>query len=185
MSGTENTAKLLRDTLILVDESDNEVGTAEKIDCHTGDGMLHRAFSVFLFNPAGELLIQQRSEHKMLWPMYWANSCCSHPRAGETTDAAAQRRIWEELGVNCELNYLYKFVYHATFEDVGAEHENCWVYVGKFDGTLNVDRDEVADHRFIAPTQLTEDIAADPDKYSPWFKLEWERICNEFSDSLP
>lgn len=168
------------DTLILVDEQDNEIGALEKVDCHLGSGVLHRAFSVFLFNPDGELLIQQRSPGKMLWGGYWANSCCSHPRLGEDTLSAAHRRIREELGVSCELRYLYKFVYHAQFGDVGAEHEHCWVFVGHFDGTVDINRDEISDWRFIQPADLTADIAANAGRYTPWLKLEWERLRSDF-----
>jgi len=172
------------DTLILVDADDNEIGAEEKVDCHLGDGLLHRAFSVFLFNPEGELLIQQRSANKMLWGGYWANSCCSHPRLGEDTMDAAHRRIREELGVTSELRYLYKFVYQARFEDIGSEHENCWVFAGHFDGTLNVDPDEIADWRFVTPDELTAEIEQNGDQFSPWLKLEWERIRADFLDQI-
>jgi len=185
MSATDSAASQLRDTLILVDENDNEIGTSEKVDCHLGRGLLHRAFSVFLFNPDGQLLIQQRSEQKMLWPLYWANSCCSHPRAGENTASAARRRIREELGVSSELNFLYKFIYHAEYDDIGSEYENCWVYVGHFDGELDIDSAEIADWKFVTPEQLTADIETDPDSYSPWLKLEWAHINKEFRDELP
>ena len=168
------------DVLILVDEDDNPVGTSEKYDCHTGTGKLHRAFSVFLFDPDGRLLIQQRSSNKMLWGGYWANSCCSHPRLGEDTDDAAARRVKEELGVSTELSFLYKFVYHAQFGTVGAEYENCWVYTGSFDGKVAVDPDEIAAWRFVTPDELTAEIEAESDKFSPWFKLEWERIRSDF-----
>jgi len=172
------------DTLILVDENDVEVGACEKVACHVGTGKLHRAFSVFLFDPDGKLLIQQRSPNKMLWGGYWANSCCSHPRIGEATDTAARRRINEELGVDCDLTYLYKFVYHAEFEDIGAEHENCHVYVGKFDGQVNVDPEEIADWRFIAPDELTAEIEKSGGSFSPWLKLEWEEIRSRFADKI-
>ena len=168
------------DTLILVDEQDNEIGACEKVDCHVGKGKLHRAFSVFLFNPEGELLIQQRSANKMLWGGYWANSCCSHPRLGENTDDAARRRINEELCVDTELTYLYKFIYHAQFGEVGAEHELCYVYAGRFDGNLQADPEEIQDWKFVSPDDLTAQIAADGDQFSPWFKMEWERIRGEF-----
>jgi isopentenyl-diphosphate delta-isomerase len=185
MSNSENTAEVLEETLILVDADDNAVGTCEKVDCHLGDGRLHRAFSVFLFNPAGELLIQQRSEQKMLWPMIWANSCCSHPRSGEDTRAAALRRIREELGVSTELKFLYKFVYQARYADVGSEYENCWVFFGNFDGALNIDANEIADYRFVVPEKLTAEIDANPDIYSPWLKLEWAHIREHFAHELP
>lgn len=184
MNAVNPTDALAHGTLILVDSSDNEVGSCEKVDCHVGEGRLHRAFSVFLFNPAGELLIQQRSAGKMLWGGYWANSCCSHPRLGEDTDSAAHRRTQEELGVSCELDYLYKFEYHARFGEVGSEHELCYVYVGRFDGNVNVDPEEISDWRFIKPDELTREIEADGDKFSPWLKLEWERITRDFRDQI-
>jgi isopentenyl-diphosphate delta-isomerase len=185
MSSAENSLQKIHDTLILVDEQDNEIGTGEKLACHLDQGLLHRAFSVFLFNLEGQLLIQQRSENKMLWPLYWANSCCSHPRAGEHTNDAARRRIDEELGVTAELKFLYKFVYQAAYEDVGSEHENCWVYVGHFDGILNIDASEIASHRFIAPDELTAELEENPGVYSPWLKLEWAHILQNFAGELP
>jgi len=172
------------DTLILVDEQDNEIGSSEKVDCHLGKGKLHRAFSVFLFDPQGRLLIQQRSPQKMLWGGYWANSCCSHPRLGESTDDAARRRTREELGVDCELSYLYKFVYHAEFGDVGSEHENCHVYFGHFDGNFDINKDEISDTRFVKPDELTQELAQNGEIYSPWLKLEWQKIRSEFLSEI-
>jgi isopentenyl-diphosphate delta-isomerase len=184
MSANQEALKLSTDTLILVDEQDNETGSCEKVDCHVGQGKLHRAFSVFLFNPEGKVLLQQRSQKKMLWGGYWANSCCSHPRLGETTDAAARRRIHEELGVDCELQYLYKFVYHAQFGGIGSEHENCWVYAGHFDGQINIDTNEIADTRFLSPDELTAELENNGDIYSPWLKLEWARIQQDYLVNL-
>jgi isopentenyl-diphosphate delta-isomerase len=120
----------------------------------------------------------------MLWGGYWANSCCSHPRLGESTPDAAHRRIKEELDVECELSYLYKFVYHAKFGDIGSEYENCWVFAGKFDGSLQADPEEISDWRFVTPDKLTAEIAANGDIYSPWLKLEWERIRTEFLSQI-
>ena len=169
-----------RDTLILVDEQDNEIGSCEKVECHLGKGKLHRAFSVFLFDPEGKLLIQQRSPQKMLWGGYWANSCCSHPRLGESTEAAALRRIKEELGVEATLTYLYKFVYHAKFGDIGSEYENCYVYAGRFDGIVSADPEEISEFRFVTPNELTAEIEANAEKYSPWLKMEWEEITAKY-----
>lgn len=173
-----------QETLILVDEQDNETGSCAKVECHLGDGKLHRAFSVFLFNPEGKLLLQQRSESKMLWPLYWANSCCSHPRLGEETEDAARRRMREELGVQCEIRFLYKFVYHASYGTAGSEHENCWVFAGHFDGKLDINENEIADVKFLSPDELTRAIEDNGEHYSPWLKLEWERIRKDFLDQI-
>ena len=116
--------------LILVDSDDRETGTSSKSECHDGAGILHRAFSLFVFNPAGELLIHQRHPEKRLWPGFWSNSCCSHPRAGEEIETAIHRRLEQELGLDATLEYVYKFEYTAPFGDVGTEHELCWVYAG-------------------------------------------------------
>ena len=106
------------DKLILVDENDREIGSALKEDCHLGNGILHRAFSVFIFNEENKVLMQQRSEEKMLWGRFWSNACCSHPKLGETIDDAAQRRIKVELSIEAELNFLFKFEYQEKFEDI-------------------------------------------------------------------
>jgi isopentenyl-diphosphate delta-isomerase type 1 len=117
------------DSLILVDDSDQDVGHLSKARCHEGKGILHRAFSLLIFNDAGELLIQQRSPRKRLWPLYWSNSCCSHPRSGESTEAATRRRLFEELGMVCPLKFLFKFQYQAQFDATGSEHELCSVFI--------------------------------------------------------
>jgi isopentenyl-diphosphate Delta-isomerase len=172
------------DLLILVDEADREIGTLPKTAGHLGAGTLHRAFSVFLFDAQGSVLIQQRAAGKMLWPGYWSNSCCSHPRPGEAVDAAARRRVREELGVECRLSFLYKFRYQAPFGDIGAEHELCYVYAGFPRGNPVPDATEIADQRWIAPEDLTRAIAADPARFSPWMKLEWQRITTDFLDGI-
>src|ERR1700724_859987 len=130
------------ESLILVDEADREVGHLDKAQCHQGRGVLHRAFSLLIFNDAGELLIQQRAPSKRLWPLYWSNSCCSHPRRGESMDAATQRRLGEELGINCPLQFLFKFQYQAQFDATASEHELCSVFIGTCTAPLEVNRDE-------------------------------------------
>src|SRR6266404_4379559 len=119
--------------LILVDEADREVGHMSKAQCHQGGGVLHRAFSLLIFNDAGELLLQQRAESKQLWPLFWSNSCCSHPRRAEAMEAAIHRRLIEELGVRCPMQFLFKFRYQAQFDAARAEHELCSVYVGRIE----------------------------------------------------
>jgi len=172
------------DTLILVDSDDQEVGQMAKVACHLGAGTLHRAFSIFIFNADGDLLIQQRAANKFLWPNYWSNSCCSHPLVGETMDQAVERRCQQELGFSTELKCLYKFEYQASFEDLGSEHELCAVYVGSFDGEPAVNSSEVQAWRWVRPSDLTDIFCHHSEDYTPWFKLEWERLNRDFRDSL-
>src|SRR5262249_6507048 len=142
------------ESLILVDESDRGVGHLSKRRCHEGRGILHRAFSLFIFNGAGELLIQQRAPSKRLWPMYWSNSCCSHPRSEESMESATVRRLEEELGLRCPLRFLYKFQYQAQFDENGAEHELCSVFIGRGLGSVKINRDEIQAIRWVAPPVL-------------------------------
>lgn len=171
--------------LILVDPDDREIGFASKAEAHAGQGILHRAFSLFVFNAAGEVLLQQRAPGKPLWPGYWANSCCSHPRGGETMDAATQRRLHEELGFTCPLEFVFKFQYHAEFGAAGSESELCWVYVGQSDAPVRVNDTEIAAWRHVAPTTLDEEIARHPEHFTPWLKLEWVRLRGEFAARIP
>lgn len=170
--------------LILVDENDREIGFKGKVDCHLGDGTLHRAFSIFVFNRDNELLLQQRSSSKMLWPNYWSNTCCSHPRRGESMDVAVERRLEQELGFKCPLEFLYKFKYQAQYGAIGAEHEYCWVYYGRYDGPVDVNVNEIAAWRFIGVEALERELAAAPDTFTPWFKMEWRHIRANYLDGM-
>lgn len=170
--------------LILVDDLDRELGFKSKTDCHAGKGVLHRAFSIFVFNGDNELLLQQRSPTKLLWPSYWSNTCCSHPRRGESVDDAVNRRLVQELGFDCPLEFLYKFTYQAQFGAVGAEHEFCWVYYGRYDGPVDVNVNEISDWRFIGVDALERELAAAPETFTPWFKMEWMHIRANFLDGM-
>ena len=179
--GTEGAASLTdADTLILVDEADREVGHMSKAQCHDGRGILHRAFSLLIFNPRGELLLQQRSAAKRLWPLYWSNSCCSHPRRAESMDTAIQRRLHEELGVRCALQFLFKFQYQAQWDANGAENELCSVYIGRTQNPIQADPEEIAGLRWVSPEQLQGEMALRrPGQFTPWFIMEWERIWSD------
>jgi isopentenyl-diphosphate delta-isomerase len=168
------------DTLILVDEADREVGHMSKAQCHDGRGILHRAFSLLIFNPRGELLLQQRSAAKRLWPLYWSNSCCSHPRRAESMETAIQRRLQEELGVCCPLQFLFKFQYQAQWDANGAENELCSVYIGRTQGPIHADPGEIAGLRWLSPAQLQAEMAQRrPGQFTPWFIMEWERVWSD------
>ena len=168
------------DALILVDEADRHVGYMSKAKCHEGRGVLHRAFSLLIFNDYGELLIQQRSASKRLWPQYWSNSCCSHPCGAETMEAATQRRLREELGIGCPLQYLFKFQYQAQFDATGAEHELCSVFIGRCGDRIRVNAEEIMDWRWISPAALQRELAAQGgERFTPWFLLEWEQTWRD------
>jgi isopentenyl-diphosphate delta-isomerase len=164
------------DLLILVDEQDNVVGHLDKRSCHDGEGVLHRAFSIFIVNGRGELLLQQRSPEKRLWPGFWSNSCCSHPRHGEQLDDAVNRRLEEELGLTAELEHLYTFNYHAMFKEVGSEREVCSVYLGRSDGPVQANRREISSWRWVSSEALDREIAERPQEFTPWMKLEWPEV---------
>jgi isopentenyl-diphosphate delta-isomerase len=164
--------------LILVDSADREIGTSSKSDCHDGDGILHRAFSLFVFNRDGALLLQQRHADKRLWPLFWSNSCCSHPRAGEEMDLAVGRRLEQELGLRAALTFLYKFEYTARFGAAGTEHELCWVYAGTTASEPVINTTEIANWRWVAPAALDAELATSPEGFTPWFKLEWHALRN-------
>jgi isopentenyl-diphosphate delta-isomerase len=176
--------------LILVDSRDNITGYQSKVQAHQGAGELHRAFSIFLFKQ-GQVLLQQRSGEKPLWPLYWSNSCCSHPRRGETYQEAIHRRLQEELAVDTELEYLYRFEYHAPFENIGSERELCSVYIGRLDDaqTVDVNPSEIADWRWLSLAETDALIAAQGraeqmERITPWFTLEWQRLRGDFSDRV-
>ena len=162
--------------LVLVNHADDEVGFATKERCHDGEGLLHRAFSVFLFSPEGEVLLQQRSGQKRLWPGAWSNACCSHPRRGETIAGAVHRRLREELALEAQVRFLFKFRYHARYEAAGAEHEICHVYAGPLIGRPAVNPNEVAATTMMAARALDRELADRPELYTPWLKLEWARV---------
>ena len=171
--------------LILVDDADQEVGHASRIHCHEGHGLLHRAFSLFIFNEDGALLIQQRAAGKRLWPLYWSNSCCSHPRRAESMDLAIHRRLHEELGLKCPLHFLFKFKYQAQFDGAGAEHELCSVFIGRSSApAVRADRSELAAWRWIAPEALDAEMRAGAVPFTPWFTQEWERIRRDYQPAV-
>jgi len=173
------------DQLILVNSEDNPLGWLEKELCHDGTGQLHRAFSVFLFNQEGRLLIHQRSHGKRLWPGYWSNSCCSHPRWNEETHVAATRRVGEELGtIPSELEFAYKFQYHAQFGVLGSEHELCHVFLGRLGRDLAVDDQEVSDWQWVSAEKVDQLLLDEPDKLTPWFKMEWAHLRGHHQDLL-
>jgi isopentenyl-diphosphate delta-isomerase len=159
--------------VVLVDLNDREVGVMEKLQAHE-TGSLHRAISVFLFNDEGEMLLQQRAADKYHSPLLWTNTCCSHPRPGETPPDAAKRRLREEMGVSTDVSPVFTFVYRADFDNGLVEYEYDHVFVGRFNGVPVPDITEVADWEYVSVTELYERVANDPAAFTAWF-----RICLE------
>lgn len=156
--------------VILVDENDNEVGTMEKMEAHR-KGVLHRAFSILLFDEAGRMLIQKRANDKYHSGNLWTNACCSHPLPGESLDQAARRRLREELGIEGNPEHRYSFIYRAELDDNVIEHELDHVFVGTFDGTPEINEEEISDWKYVKMDWLKEDINRNPDAYTEWFKI--------------
>jgi isopentenyl-diphosphate delta-isomerase len=158
------------DRVVLVDEDDRELGTMEKMQAHRL-GSLHRAFSVLVYNSRGEILIQQRAADKYHSAGLWTNTCCSHPKPDECIRKASARRLWEEMGIRAEPEYLYKFVYRIPLENGLVEHELDHVFRATFDGTPAANPGEVQDWKFVPVPELLADVAANPEKYTYWFRL--------------
>ncbi len=161
----------MKRTVTLVNKQGDAIGTSEIIAAHTGEGKLHRAFSVYLFRHDGqEILIQQRSAVKMLWPLIWANTCCSHPLENEEPIVAGMRRLQEELGIACPLIVGPTFVYRALDPaDRGVEHEHVTILTGDYDGEVQPNPEEVAAWKWIGVEELKKDMQTHPDLYAPWF----------------
>jgi len=162
--------------VILVDKHDQIIGQAEKTKAHLDKGQLHRAISVLLFNSKGELLIQQRSSHKMLWPGFWANTCCSHPVSNESYLQAAERRLKQEFGIQAKLKFHHQFIYQAQYQNIGSEYELCHVFIGISDQTPKPDKQEITTWKYINLKDLKKDMSNNPEKYTPWFKSELKTI---------
>lgn len=158
------------ENVILVDESDNAIGAMEKMEAHR-IGVLHRAFSILLFNAKGEVLLQKRSATKYHCPGLWTNTCCSHPLPGEPVDLAARRKLKQEMGIELQPEFAYKFIYKAPLDNGLTEHELDHVFIGQFDGEPAINTDEVEDWKYVNLMDLKEDILHHPDAYTPWFKL--------------
>ena len=160
--------------VILVDKNDQEIGQEEKLAAHQ-KGLLHRAFSVFVFNRSGELMLQRRADGKYHSAGLWSNTCCSHPRSGETSQEAATRRLREEMGFDCPLDEAFSFIYRVSFDNNLIENEFDHVFVGSYNGSPTPDPDEVSEWRWVTLDTLEQEIAESPEAYTHWLKLCLEK----------
>lgn len=157
--------------VILVDENDNQTGTAGKMEAHLNGGKLHRAFSVIITDSKGRIMLQKRASAKYHSQGLWTNTCCSHPEPGESTEDAAHRRLKEEMGFDTPLKEVFSFVYKATLDTGLTEHEYDHVFIGTYDGVPVCDPAEVEDWRLAEPEELRMDMNAHPEEFSEWFRI--------------
>ncbi len=160
----------MEEQVILVDENDNQIGLMPKMEAHE-KAVLHRAFSVFIFNKKGELMLQQRAAHKYHSPLLWTNTCCSHQRDGETNIEAGTRRLQEEMGFTTDLKEVFSFVYKAPFDNGLTEHELDHVMVGAFEEAPEINIEEVQSYKWMPLEAVKKDIEKSPEIYTEWFKI--------------
>lgn len=156
--------------VVLVTEQDEAIGTMEKMEAHK-KGVLHRAFSVFIFNEKGEMLLQQRAMCKYHSPGLWTNACCSHPREGETVLEAGHRRLMEEMGFDCDLKQMFQFIYRADLDQEMIEHELDHVMIGTYDQPFTFNEDEVMATRYVTLDDLKKEMDNHPETFTVWFKI--------------
>lgn len=161
--------------VILVNENDQQIGLMSKMEAHE-KALLHRAFSVFIFNDDNELLLQQRASHKYHSPNLWTNTCCSHQREGESNTEAGKRRLFEEMGFSCDLKEVFHFIYKAPFDNGLTEHELDHVLIGHYNESPKINKDEVEDFCWMKIDKIKQEIELKPEKYTAWFKI----IFNEY-----
>ncbi len=176
----------MEEYVILVDKNDNPIGKEEKVKCHLPNGKLHRAFTVLLFNEDGKLLLTKRSQSKMLWPNDWDGTVASHPRESETYVSSAERRLPEEIGVICNLNYLFKFEYHVPYKDIGSENEICGTLIGilRDSSTINLVKDEIVETKWVTVDELISELEKKPRIFCPWMLIALYLIPSSKSSML-
>jgi isopentenyl-diphosphate delta-isomerase len=163
--------------IILVDEKDSEIGTGEKLEVHE-QGKLHRAFSIFVFNQKGELLLQRRAKGKYHSGGLWTNTCCSHPRAGENLEEAVHRRLKQEMGFDCPLKEVFSFIYRVRFDNGLYEHELDHVFIGRFDGKPDPDPEEAEGWKWVSLEELKRDVQKNPENYTYWLRASLEKVIS-------
>jgi isopentenyl-diphosphate Delta-isomerase len=170
-------AGTVEEKVVLVDEQDNPLGVCEKLAAHENGGVLHRAFSIFVFNDQKELLLQRRASQKYHFGGLWTNSCCSHPRPGESASDAAHRRLVEEFGFDTMLTKQFEFIYRAEDAASGlTEHELDHVFFGQFNGTPIPNPDEISAWRWASLVTITAELQNIPEQFTPWFRIAFDRV---------
>jgi len=176
----------MEEYVILVDQDDNPIGKEDYVKCHLPNGKLHRAFTALIFNGEGKLLLTKRSESKMLWPNDWDGTVASHPRESETYVSSAERRMPEEIGIACKMNYVNKFEYHVPYKDIGSENEICGTLIGTIDSfdQSSMIKDEISEIKWINPDELKNELEQNRDAYCPWMAIALYFLADSDSNTL-
>lgn len=169
--------------VILVDENDQQIGLMEKMEAHE-KGLLHRAFSVFIFNDENQLLLQQRAKDKYHSGGLWTNTCCSHPREGESLLDAGKRRLHEEMGFSCPIETVFSFIYKAELDNNLIEHELDHVLIGNYNEGPKPNPDEVMDWKYVDLEWVVEDMKANPENYTTWFRIVFDNVKGHFLNTV-
>ncbi len=171
-----------KENVILVNQYDEQIGVMPKMEAHE-KALLHRAFSVFILNDRGEIMLQQRAANKYHSPMLWTNTCCSHQREGETNIEAGKRRLQEEMGFHVALNEVFSFIYKAPFDNGLTEHEFDHVMIGHYNAEPSINPEEVEDWKWMSPKNIKEDMSLAPKNYTVWFKIIFQKFYVHFTKS--
>ena len=174
---------MIEEQVILVNEKNEQIGTMPKLEAHE-KGVLHRAFSVFVLNDSGEMMMQQRAACKYHSPLLWTNTCCSHQRIGESNIEAGKRRLFEEMGFVTELKNVVSFIYKASFDNGLTEHEFDHVLVGTYNENPNINIDEVKNFKWMTLEQVKVDMELNPDIYTEWFKIIFDKFYKHLQEEL-
>lgn len=172
----------MKEQVILVDQNDKQIGLMEKIEAHE-KALLHRAFSVFVFNDNGELMLQQRAASKYHSPLLWTNTCCSHQREGESNIEAGKRRLQEEMGFVTDIKEVFSFIYKAPFDNGLTEHELDHVMVGKYNDAPNINKEEVEAYKWMLLDDVKKDIEENPTNYTEWFKIIFDKSYEKLTNA--
>lgn len=171
-----------RDQVVIVNEQDEQLGTLDKLEAHQ-KGVLHRAFSIFIINKNNDLLLQQRAADKYHSQNLWSNTCCSHPMPGEDTIAAAHRRLMEEMGFDCDLQFMFTLRYCSEVGNGLTENEMDHVYIGRYDGLVNTNPEEVQSYRFIPIDELLQAIKENPTTFTAWLQLALPKFIDKLQET--
>lgn len=172
----------MNEQILVVNKNDEIIGFNTKENCHSGNGILHRAITIFIFNNKNEILLSKRSAIKKLWPDFWDTSCSTHIHQGETNEQAGEKRLSEELGFSCKLESILKFQYQVKFQNIGSENEICYLLVGNYIGDIKPNFDEVSEYKWVSIDQLKKEI--NDANNSPWLKIAFQKYLENFNNKL-